>query len=179
MRIAVILHERLDTWARQLRPRLAERPVRWYQTRSTADLEAALHGLACPVVLIDLGRNPAEGLADLGRIRDMDSSARILVLDPEAVPGAALFARELGATHVVSGFVAPPAIAELLDAWIALAVRQADREGWARRMEPGDPVDAGSWIDAVVHDLAPTADEFAAWTSAWGESPSPRPRRQG
>ena len=57
-RVAVILHERLGHWNRQLRPRLHDRPVRWFETRSRADLDHLLVGLACPVVLIDLGRHP-------------------------------------------------------------------------------------------------------------------------
>ncbi|QEH34572.1 hypothetical protein OJF2_31130 [Aquisphaera giovannonii] len=162
MRIAVILHERHDTWAQQLRTRLADRPVRWYQTRSAADLEAAVAGLSCAVVLIDLGRNLTEGLADLARLRDLGTSAKVLVLDPDAVPGVPLLARELGATHVLSGFAAPPVVSDLLDTWVAAASRQADREGWSRRLEPGTPTDAESWIDAVIHDLAPGADGLLA-----------------
>ena len=60
-RVAVILHERLGNWNRQLRPRLHDRPVRWFETRSRADLDGLLIGLACPVVLIDLGRHPSRG----------------------------------------------------------------------------------------------------------------------
>ena len=46
-RVAVVLCERLGTWAAQLRPRLQDRPVRWFETRSAADLDAALAGVAC------------------------------------------------------------------------------------------------------------------------------------
>ena len=38
-RVAVILHERLGNWIRQLRPRLHDQPVRWFETRSRADLD--------------------------------------------------------------------------------------------------------------------------------------------
>ncbi|WP_165229146.1 hypothetical protein [Aquisphaera insulae] len=162
MRIGVILHERHDSWARQLRPRLAGRPVRWLQTRSPSDLKAAMSGLACPVVLIDLARDLAGGMAALDRLQEMDSSVRILVLDPDEVPGIRLLARELGATHVVSGFAPPPAIADLLDAWIAQAIRRAEHEGWSRRLEPEEPEDAEGWIEAVIHRLETAAAETIA-----------------
>src|SRR5437763_10390117 len=61
-RVAVILYERLGNWARQLRPRLCDQPLRWFETRSPADLEGVLAGLACPIVVIDLGRQVAAGL---------------------------------------------------------------------------------------------------------------------
>ena len=66
-RVAIVLHERLGTWAGQLRPRLQDRAVRWFETRSTKDLDEVLTGLASPVVLIDLARDPLEGLRDLDR----------------------------------------------------------------------------------------------------------------
>ena len=43
--------------------------MRWFETRSAADLDAALAGLACPVVVIDLGRDPVGGLSQLGNWR--------------------------------------------------------------------------------------------------------------
>ena len=59
----MILHERLGNWNRQLRLRLHDRPIRWFETRSRADLDGLLTGLACPVVLIDLDvtRRPGYG----------------------------------------------------------------------------------------------------------------------
>ena len=138
-RVAVILHERLGHWNRQLRPRLHDRPVRWFETRSRADLDSLLIGLACPVVLIDLGRQPIEGLKDLGHIVDRAPDARVLVLDPEAHDQVAGLARELGATHVAPGFVPPPFVARLLARWIELAERQIERDGWSRTSFPQDP----------------------------------------
>jgi DNA-binding NarL/FixJ family response regulator len=131
-RVAVILHERLGTWARQLRPRLSDQPVRWFETRSAADLEGVLTGLAYPVVLIDLGRHAATGLMGLDLVARRAPDARILVLDPAAHPEVPELARELGATHVISGFVPPPAIADLIGRWIALARRGLDHAGWSR-----------------------------------------------
>ena len=67
--VPLILHERLGNWARQLRPRLHDLPIRLFETRSRADLEAVLTGLACPVVLIDPGKHLANGLVDLDLVR--------------------------------------------------------------------------------------------------------------
>ena len=120
-RIPVILHERLGNWARQLRPRLYDLPIRWFETRSTADLDQVLTGMASPVVLIDLGSRPAAGLLGLRAILHRTSDARVLVLDAERHLEAAALARELGATHVISGFVAPPVVASLLGRWVTLA----------------------------------------------------------
>ena len=77
------------------------------------ELEVLLTGLAFPVVLIDLGRQSAVGLKDLGLVSLHAPDARILVLDPEAGRSWPALARELGATHVFSGFVPPPVVAEL------------------------------------------------------------------
>ena len=92
-RVAVILHERRGNWARQLRPRLHNQPVRWFETRSRADLTGVLTGLACPVILIDLGRHPAAGLMDLDLVLRLVSDARVLVLDPGSHDEAAGLAR--------------------------------------------------------------------------------------
>jgi hypothetical protein len=151
-RVAVILHERLGNWVRQLRPRLHDQPVRWFETRSRTDLADVLTGLACPVVLIDLGRFPAAGLMDLELVVQRASDARILVLDHERHEGAVGLARELGATHVVSGFVPPPVVATLLTRWIGLAQRQITRDGWSRTSFPGSPTSRWDWLDAYLGD---------------------------
>ena len=140
-RVAVILHERLGNWAGQLRSRLRDRPVRWFETRTGADIDAVLPGLACPVVLIDLSRNLIDGLSDLERLISGSSQPRVLVLDPERHEGAEEIARELGATHVISGFVPPPEVAELIDRWITLASEEGERQGWSR------PLSDDSWLD--------------------------------
>jgi hypothetical protein len=145
-RVAVILHERLGNWNRQLRPRLNDRPIRWFETRSRADLDDLLTGLASPVVLIDLGRHPAVGLSDLDHILGRVSDARVLVLDPEAHDGVAGLARELGATHVASGFVPPPVVARLLARWVELARRQIERDGWSRTSYPETEAEPWAWL---------------------------------
>jgi len=151
-RVAVILHERLGNWVRQLRPRLHDQPVRWFETRSRADLAGVLTGLACPVVLIDLGRQPAAGLMDLDLVLRRASDARALVLDPESHHEAACLARELGATHVISGFVPPPYVAGLLARWIALAERHIERDGWSRTWFPETETNRWGWLDAYLGD---------------------------
>ena len=148
-RVAVILHERRGAWAGQLRPRLQDRTVRWFETRSTTDLVEALTGLARPVVLIDLSRYLLEGLSDLGRVVTLTPGARILVLDPEANEGASSLARELGATHVISGFVPPPEVAELIDRWILLASSSAESEGWSKRQTTESPPGVESWFETA------------------------------
>jgi hypothetical protein len=145
-RVAVILHERLGNWNRQLRPRLQDRPIRWFETRSRADLGSLLTGLACPVVLIDLGRHPAEGLQDLVEVLDRAPDARVLVLDPEAHDHVADVARELGATHVASGSVPPPFVARLLARWIDLAQRHIERDGWSRTSFPKTETEPWAWL---------------------------------
>ena len=153
-RTAVILHERLGTWSAQLRPRVQGRPVHWIETRSATDLDKALLGLACPVVLIDLKRNVVEGLSDLDRLMRLFPGARVLVLDPEAHDGVAELARELGATHVISGFVPPPEVACLIDRWITLADLQTDRAGWSRPMTTDTPLDPEEWLQIAAGDRA-------------------------
>jgi hypothetical protein len=142
----VILHERLGNWVRQLRPRLHDQPVRWFETRSQADLDAVLTGLASPVVLIDLGQRGAAGLNDLNHVFRRASDAWVLVLDPEANDGVARLARDLGATYAVSGFVPPPVVADLLTRWVALAVRRIERDGWSRTSFPETETEPWSWL---------------------------------
>ncbi len=134
--LVLVIHERLGHWARQLRPRLSAWPVRLVETRSAADLEAAVAGRACPVVVIDLARRVRAGLEDLDRATRAAPNALVLVLDPEAHDGVALLARELGATHVIAGVATPPAVAGLLARWLPLAQRRDDRDGWSARPEP-------------------------------------------
>jgi hypothetical protein len=149
-RVAVILHERLGNWNRQLRPRLLDRPIRWFETRSRADLGSLLTGLACPVVLIDLGRHPAEGLQDLDQVLARAPDARVLVLDPEAHDHVAELACELGATHVASGFVPPHFVASLLARWIELAQRHIERDGWSRTSFPETETEPWAWLDDLL-----------------------------
>jgi len=174
-RVAVILYERLGNWARHLRPRLADQPVRWFETRSPADLEGVLAGLASPVVLIDLGRHPAAGLEAVELVGLRAPDARILVLDPEAhgpVPG---LARELGATHVISGFVPPPVLAALLARWIALARRSLEQTGWSRTTFPPTETEPWSWLSDYLGepgDLDQTTRPTALPARPWR---GPRP----
>ncbi len=146
MRVSVILHERLGNWNRQLRPRLTHQAVRWFESRSTGDLAGILAGLAAPVMLIDLARQPLDGLKVLDVVGSRVAGARILVLDLEASPEIAELARELGATHVVSGFMPPPEVAGLLDRWIALAWRDLERAGWSRAAPSDATTDPWGWL---------------------------------
>ncbi len=128
--LAVIIHERRGAWARQLRPRLAPRPICWRETRSSTDLDAALAGAARPLVVIDLADRPREHLRDLARVRPEAPDALILVLDPAEDHGTAAIARELGATLVLPGVATPPAVAALLARWLDLALGRIEAGGW-------------------------------------------------
>lgn len=152
--LAVVIHERRGTWARQLRPRLLAWPIRWLETRSTADLEAALSGMACPILLIDLARPPRAGLEDLDRAAQAAPNALILVLDPEAHEGVATLARELGATHVFSGPVTPPAVAALIARWLPIARRQAEGDGWSTALGPEPEPEPWNWLTPLLAGLA-------------------------
>jgi hypothetical protein len=131
----VILHERLGNWARQLRPRLHDLAIRLIETRSRSDLDRILTGLACPVVLIDPGKHIASSLLDIALVLNRAPDAFVLVHNPESNPDLALFARELGAVYVLSGFVPPPLVAGLLARWISLARHQIEHDGWSRTVE--------------------------------------------
>jgi hypothetical protein len=156
-RIAVILHERLGNWARQLRPRLYDLPIRWFETRSIADLDLVLTGIASPVVLIDLGSWPAAGLLGLHAILHRASDARVLVLDPEVHPEAAGLARELGATHVIAGFVPPPVVAALLGRWVRLAQWRIEHGGWFIALTPSPESEPWGWLAPYLAGPASTS----------------------
>ena len=153
-RIAVILHERLGNWVRQLRPRLHDQPVRWFETRSRADLAGVLTGLACPVVLIDLGRQPAAGLVDLDLVLRRASDARVLVLDPESHDEVAALARELGATHVAFGFRAAARGGRSDGTLDCSAQRHIERAGWSRTSFSESESSEWGWLTAYLKDFS-------------------------
>jgi DNA-binding NtrC family response regulator len=146
----LVIHERRDTWARHLRPRLLAWPIRWVKTRSAADLESALAGAACPIVVLDLARRVRAGLEDLDRAMQRAPNAMVLVLDPEAHEGVSVLARELGATHVISGVATPPAVANLLARWLPLAQRQAESEGWSNAPPPIPEPEPWNWLTPLL-----------------------------
>jgi hypothetical protein len=143
MHVPLILHERLGNWAGQLRSRLQNLPIRWFETRSRRDLDGVLTGLACPVVLIDTGPQLANGLIDLDLVRMRAPDALVLVKNAGDDREGTLLARELGATQVLSGFVPPPEVARLLGRWVLLAQRRTECSGWSRisRSESNLPED--------------------------------------
>jgi hypothetical protein len=151
--LVLVIHERLGHWARQMRPRLSSWPVRLVETRSAADLEAAVAGRACPVVVIDLSRRVRSGLEDLDRATRAAPNAMVLVLDPGSHEGVALLARELGASHVIAGVATPPAVAALLARWLPLARRRDDRDGWSAR--PGPEPEPWGWPALVPQPPPP------------------------
>jgi hypothetical protein len=151
-RVPVIVHERLGLWAGQLRARLHDRPIRWFETRSAADLDNLLTGLSSPVVLIDLRKNVPHGLHDLELLFQRSPAARVLVLDPDSAEGARELARELGAMLVISGFAPPPEVAGLIDRCVALAAAEAARQGWSRPLRADSPFDPDAWLESTIAD---------------------------
>ncbi len=148
--LTLVIHERRGIWARHLRPRLSTWPVRWVETRSSADLDAALAGAVCPIVVLDLARRVRAGLEDLDRAMQRAPGAMVLVLDPEAHEGVAVLVRELGATHVISGVATPPAVADLLARWLPLAQRQAEGEGWSSAPPPVPEPEPWNWLAPLL-----------------------------
>ncbi|AGA27789.1 hypothetical protein Sinac_3533 [Singulisphaera acidiphila DSM 18658] len=153
--LPLIIHERLGSWTRQLRPRLVAWPIRLMESRSRADLEGALAGTACPILVIDLERRPRAGLDDLERATRTAPSALILVLDPGAHDDVALLARELGATHVYSGVVTPPTVARLLERWIVLAQRRTEADGWSSARKPEPEPEPWNWLAPYLTPARP------------------------
>jgi hypothetical protein len=155
----LVIHERLGFWARHLRPRLADSPVRVVETRSRGDLETALTSGsgACPVVLIDLASRPKAALEDLDRALAAAPDALALVLDPEAHEGVALLARELGATHVISGPATPPAMIRLLNRWLPLARQRAEAAGWSGSAPESPLPEPWNWLAPYLTDTVAAA----------------------
>jgi hypothetical protein len=145
-------------------------PVRWFETRSQRDLESVLIGLASPVVLLDFGRQATQAVKDLSVLLRLAPDARVLVLDPEERAPEAALARELGATHVASGFVPPPFVSDLLARWINLAHFHIERDGWSRTSFPPTQTDPWSWLDDYLADPAPH--------ESTSTQPGPRPGRR-
>jgi CheY-like chemotaxis protein len=148
--LALVVHERRGVWVRQLRPRLGSWPVRWYETRSASDLRKALQGLACPLIVIDLSRRVRAGLEELHLASQAAPGALILVLDPDQHDAVPLLARELGATHVISGPVVPPALVALLERWLTLARRRTMGNGWSRSPEPESEPAPWAWLTPLL-----------------------------
>jgi DNA-binding NarL/FixJ family response regulator len=133
----LIVHERIGTWARQLRPRVSGWLVRLVETRSASDLVAALTGSACPIGVFDLTGRTRSGLEELDQASQAAPAGLFLILDDTGRPELADLARELGASHVLPSGTPPPTVAALLARWLTLARRRAECDGWA--VIPEDP----------------------------------------
>jgi hypothetical protein len=160
----LVTHERLGTWARQLRSRLAAPAtgigsIRWVESRTGSDLDRVVRGAAAPVVLIDVADRPRAMLEDLDLAAQAAPSGFFLVLDPKGHPGVAGLARELGATLVLSGFVPPPRVADLLIRWVPIARRRAEADGWAVPHAPDpEPWESRELFDpSLKHSARPAA----------------------
>lgn len=137
---SIIIHERLANWSRQICPRFRGWPIRWSETRSTADLVRAASRSACPIFLIDLADRPGPGLEDLDAGLTAAPMALSLVFDPLSHDGISTTARELGATLVLPGVVVPPRVVALLQSWLPLARQRSESDGWSAPLgTEGDP----------------------------------------
>lgn len=135
----MVVHERRGTWARQLRARLRDPGLRWLESRSTADLLAAVRGAPRPIVVYEVGRRAEEGLEGLLRLTLAADDPLVLLLDPESRPDVLALGRELGASVVRAGVVTPPEVEALLRRWLGLVGHRAAREGWRPGDDPGGP----------------------------------------
>jgi hypothetical protein len=149
---AVIVHERLGTWIRQLRPRLLSWPIRWLETRSSSDLQTALTGLSCPIVVIDVASRLRTALEDLDLTIQTAPNAMVLVLYPGAHKGVSILARELGATHVIHGTAPPPDVARLLARWLPLADHRTENDGWSRVARRRNEPEPWNWLTPLLAD---------------------------
>ena len=87
------------------------------------------------MVLIDAGAQLASGLLDLDLVVYRAPDALVLFDSHEPHREASALARELGAAHVLSGFLPAPHVANLMLRWILLARRRIEQDGWSRLSE--------------------------------------------
>ena len=133
--------------------------------------------MACPVVLIDLAHRPRAGLEDLDRAAQAAPNALILILDPQAHEGVATLARELGATHVLSGPATPPAVTQLIARWLPLAQRQTEGDGWSNALEPEPEPEPWNWLAPLLAGrLAPVPPPSNGNANANANPPAPSHR---
>ena len=137
---SIVIHERLGTWARQLRPRFGPDSIRWSESRTVDELTRVASEGPCPILVVDLGDRPEPGLRALIAGLAVAPQALSLVLDPNPGPDFAGLARDLGATLVLSGPVVPPRVVSLLHRWIPLAARRSEAAGWSPA-RPSDVTD--------------------------------------
>ena len=152
-RVAVILHERLGNWVRQLRPRLHDQPIRWFETRSRADLDRRPDRPGVP-----RGADRS-GSASGGRLEGPRSGA------PPGSGRAGPRARSRVAPTRWPAWPASwapltwsrascprPVVAALLARWIALAQRHIERDGWSRTSFPESETEPWGWLAAYLGD---------------------------
>ena len=142
----VALVDPAGEWFRQLRGRLGRPPRPWEPRRrfrlarahpdqSGTDFVAAIQQVRGrfdpipPVLVLDAGLDPVKALETLeswnapnaADALDQTAPGPCVLLDPRQRPGLADLARELGATWVGVGFVAPERVAQLIRFWATRA----------------------------------------------------------
>lgn len=148
--VPLVFHERLSHWYRALRHQVSTWPVRVHESRTGHDLEALLRPMACPVLVLDLGRRTAQALEDLHLARSIARDALILAIDTARRPEVPPIALDLGATLVMGGPVVPPQVLAILGRWVPLARQRAGR-GWSPEDDP-TPLTPDGLIDQILKD---------------------------
>ena len=158
----VALVDPAGEWFRQLRGRLGHPPRPWeprfrfrlaraHADQAGRDFVAAIQrvrgrfGSVPPALVLDAGPDPVGALEALEVWNARDGADSIdetplgpsLLLDPRERPGLADLARELGATWVGVGFVAPERVAELIRFW-ASRLGSTNGRAWSDAAPEGD-----------------------------------------
>ncbi len=128
---SVIIHERLGRWARQIRPRFRDWPIRWAETRSKSDLVGASARSGCPILVVEVDVRAARSLDELQAAIEVAPDALSLVLERQDRPEVVGMAREVGATLVMTGVVVPPEVDATIRRWLPIARQRAEAEGWS------------------------------------------------
>ena len=112
-------------------------------------------GWRCPVVLIDLARQPIDGLAALERRRARGPPTRAsLVLDPEVQARASGPGTRARGDARRSGFVPPPVVAGLIARWITLAGHGPGVGRLVADELPGEAAEPWGWLSEYLGDPA-------------------------
>ena len=149
----LVVHEHSPAWSRQLKARLAGKPIRWRETRTAVEVETALVGSAAAIVVVDLGKRPSAGLEAIAKASGSDAAPLVLALEPNDRSLVADLAEELGSDPC---FSRPnhPARSRRLDRQALAAARRTSR----RRRRPRA---RRSTIDSTLGPFRPRARPFA------------------
>jgi hypothetical protein len=150
--LPLVIHERLATWTRQLRPHAAAGwPVRLVETRSARELIDAVSTSQAPAVLVvGLGDDPAGELLAVANALAAAPETLSLVLDPiGGRPGVIDLAREIGATAAWGPEALPPQVVRMVRRLIDLAATRQSAIGWFVPAPNPAPDDLDAWLQTL------------------------------